>query len=44
MPQNGAVSLYVCDIPQDIEKPELQEIFKAIDGLIDLRIARDKTK
>jgi hypothetical protein len=38
------VSLYVCDIPQNIEKEELEGIFKGFDGLVDCRIARDKTK
>jgi len=38
------VSLYVCDIPQNIEKEELEQIFKEFDGFIEARLARDKTK
>lgn len=38
------VSLYICDIPQDIVKEELEKLFRDFDGFIDLRIARDKTK
>jgi len=43
MPTNGAVSLYVCDIPQTIEKDELESVFKGFEGLIEVRVARDKT-
>lgn len=38
------VSLYVCDIPQDIEKEELDSVFSAFDGFVDLRIAKDRNK
>jgi len=38
------VSLYVCDIPQNIEKEDLEFIFKNYDGFVDVRIARDKNK
>jgi hypothetical protein len=38
------VSLYVCDIPQTIEKEELTEIFSCFEGFIEVRIARDCNK
>ena len=38
------VSLYVCDIPQNIERDELEGVFSCYDGFIDSRIARDKNK
>lgn len=38
------VSLYICDIPQDIEKEDLEKLFRDFQGFKDLRIARDKTK
>jgi hypothetical protein len=38
------ISLYVCDIPQTIEKDELMEIFSCFDGFIEVRIARDRNK
>lgn len=38
------VSLYVCDIPQSIEKEELRSFFNCFDGFIDVRVARDKNK
>jgi hypothetical protein len=38
------ISLYVCDIPQTIEKEELSEIFSCFDGFIEVRIARDRNK
>jgi hypothetical protein len=36
------VSLYVCDIPQNIEKLDLEEIFKYFDGYVEVRLAKDK--
>ena len=41
---NMVVSLYVCDIPQNIERDELEGVFSCYDGFIDSRIARDKNK
>lgn len=38
------VSLYVCDIPQNIERDELEGVFSCYEGFIDSRIARDKNK
>lgn len=38
------VSLYVCDIPQNIEKEELEGVFQMFDGFVEVRIARDKNK
>ena len=38
------VSLYICDIPQDIDQTELEKLFGDFRGFKDLRIARDKTK
>lgn len=38
------VSLYVCDIPQNIEKEDLETIFQNYDGFVDVRIAKDKNK
>ena len=38
------VSLYVCDIPQTIERDELTEIFSCFDGFVEVRIARDRNK
>ena len=38
------VSLYVCDIPQNLEKEELEELFKSFEGLIEVRMAKDKTR
>jgi RNA recognition motif-containing protein len=38
------ISLYVCDIPQTIEKDELAEIFSCFDGFLEVRIARDRNK
>ena len=38
------VSLYVCDIPQSIEKEELEGVFSCLDGFVEVRIARDKNK
>lgn len=38
------VSLYVCDIPQNIEKEELEGVFSVFDGYIEVRLAKDKNK
>ncbi len=38
------VSLYVCDIPQSIEKEELSEVFACFDGFVEVRLAKDKKK
>lgn len=38
------VSLYVCDIPQNIEKEELEGVFQCFDGYVDVRLARDKNR
>lgn len=38
------VSLYVCDIPQNIEKEELESIFSMFEGYVELRLAKDKNK
>lgn len=38
------VSLYICDIPQDIDREELEKLFRDFGGFKELRIARDKTK
>ena len=38
------VSLYVCDIPQTIEKDELGQIFSCFDGFIEVRLAKDRNK
>jgi RNA recognition motif-containing protein len=43
-PMNKLVSLYICDIPQDIEKEDLEKLFKDFGGFKDIRVARDKTK
>ena len=39
-----AVSLYVCDIPQDIEKDDLDNVFSSFDGFVEVRLAKDKNK
>jgi len=38
------VSLYVCDIPQSIEKQELTEIYRCFDGFVEVRIAKDRNR
>lgn len=38
------VSLYVCDIPQTVEKDELREIFSVFNGYIEVRIAKDRNR
>ena len=43
-PAPSMVSLYVCDIPQNITKEELESVFCCFDGFIEVRLARDKNK
>jgi RNA recognition motif-containing protein len=43
-PPPSMVSLYVCDIPQNITKEELESVFCCFDGFIEVRLARDKNK
>jgi RNA recognition motif-containing protein len=38
------VSLYVCDIPQNITKEELDSVFSCFDGFNEVRLARDKNR
>ncbi len=38
------VSLYVCDIPQNIEKEELESVFSSFGGFVEVRLAKDKNK
>jgi hypothetical protein len=38
------VSLYVCDIPQNIEKEELESVFACFDGFVEVRLAKDKNR
>jgi|DEB19_MinimDraft_2_1074335.scaffolds.fasta_scaffold453704_1 RNA recognition motif-containing protein len=38
------VSLYVCDIPQNITKEELDSVFKCFAGFNEVRLARDKNR
>jgi RNA recognition motif-containing protein len=38
------VSLYVCDIPQNITKEELDSVFKCFGGFNEVRLARDKNR
>ena len=38
------VSLYVCDIPQNITKDELDSLFKCFSGFNEVRLARDKNR
>lgn len=38
------VSLYVCDIPQNIEKEELESVFSCFDGFVEVRLAKDKNR
>lgn len=38
------VSLYVCDIPQNITKEELDAVFKLFGGFNEVRLARDKNR
>ena len=38
------VSLYVCDLPDTIEKDELRDMFGVFDGFIDVRLAKDKNR
>jgi hypothetical protein len=38
------VSLYVCDIPQGVERESLEQLFKDLEGFIEVRVARDRNK
>ena len=38
------VSLYVCDIPQGLEREDLNDIFNVFDGFIEVRIAKDRNR
>jgi len=42
--QKTNVSLYVCDIPQNITKEELDSVFKCFAGFNEVRLARDKNR
>lgn len=42
--QKTNVSLYVCDIPQNITKEELDSVFKCFGGFNEVRLARDKNR
>ena len=39
-----SISLYVCDIPQNITKEELDTVFSCFDGFNEVRLARDKNR
>ena len=39
-----SISLYVCDIPQNITKEELDTVFSCFDGFVEVRLARDKNR
>jgi len=39
-----SVSLYVCDIPPNITKDELDSVFKCFGGFLEVRLARDKNR
>lgn len=38
------VSLYVCDIPMNVERDELVDIFSGFNGYVEVRIAKDRNK
>ena len=38
------VSLYVCDIPQNIQKDGLESLFKCFEGFNEVRMAKDKNR
>ena len=38
------VSLYVCDLPETVEKNELRDMFQVFDGYIDVRMAKDRNR
>ena len=38
------VSLYVCDVPDSVEKEELVEMFGVFEGFIDVRLAKDRNR
>lgn len=42
--QKTNVSLYVCDIPQNITKEELDSVFRCFAGFNEVRLARDKNR
>ena len=42
--QKTNVSLYVCDIPQNITKEELDSVFRCFGGFNEVRLARDKNR
>jgi hypothetical protein len=31
--------LYVCDFPQDLERDDIEQIFREFDGFLEVRIA-----
>ncbi len=37
-------SLYVCDIPQNISKEELEKVFSQFNGFHEVRLAKDKNR
>lgn len=37
-------SLYVCDIPQNITKEELEKVFSQFSGFHEVRLAKDKNR
>ena len=37
-------SLYVCDIPQNITKEELEKVFSQFNGFHEVRLAKDKNR
>lgn len=37
-------SLYVCDIPQNITRDELEKVFSQFNGFHEVRLARDKNR
>ncbi len=38
------VSLYICDVPQHVEKTDLDALFSGFQGFIECRVARDKNR
>ena len=38
------VSLYVCDMPQTVDKQDLVEIYGRYGGFVEVRIARDRNR
>ena len=37
-------SLYVCDIPQNVTKEELEKVFSQFNGFHEVRLAKDKNR